>query len=212
MRCGAKKRNGQPCRQWPMKGRTRCRLHGGRSRVGPGAGRYRHGRYSRFLPSRLCAQYQAMVHDSKLLELRDEIAMTDARITDVLQRVDTGESGMLWCQGQAAMRRFAREQAKGNVDGMQRALVQVQRLLTQGADDEAAWRQVGELIEQRRRLCESEHRRLIQAHDMISAEQAMVLLAQVVEAIQRHVQDKAILAAIAQEFQALGHHNGNGHE
>jgi len=27
--CGAKKRDGTPCRQKPMQGRTRCRLHGG---------------------------------------------------------------------------------------------------------------------------------------------------------------------------------------
>jgi hypothetical protein len=28
-RCGAKKRNGEPCDKWPVKGRERCRLHGG---------------------------------------------------------------------------------------------------------------------------------------------------------------------------------------
>jgi hypothetical protein len=30
-RCGAKKRNGEPCRRWPLKGTNRCRLHGGAS-------------------------------------------------------------------------------------------------------------------------------------------------------------------------------------
>ena len=28
-RCGAKKRNGEPCEKWPVSGRNRCRLHGG---------------------------------------------------------------------------------------------------------------------------------------------------------------------------------------
>lgn len=28
-RCGAKNRAGLPCQRWPIKGRRRCRLHGG---------------------------------------------------------------------------------------------------------------------------------------------------------------------------------------
>jgi hypothetical protein len=30
-RCGAKKRDGEPCRRFPLKGTNRCRLHGGAS-------------------------------------------------------------------------------------------------------------------------------------------------------------------------------------
>lgn len=30
-RCGAKRRNGEPCRKWPLAGTNRCRLHGGAS-------------------------------------------------------------------------------------------------------------------------------------------------------------------------------------
>jgi len=33
-RCGAKTRAGTPCRRWPVRGRRRCRLHGGAS-TGP---------------------------------------------------------------------------------------------------------------------------------------------------------------------------------
>jgi hypothetical protein len=210
MRCGAKKRNGQPCQQWPIKGRTRCRLHGGKSRMGPGAGRFIHGRYSTFLPSRLAAHYEAAAHDPELLELRCDIALTDARIIDLLQRVDSGESGQLWRHAQATMRRFTREQAQGNLDAMPRALAQVQRLITDGAADYAAWQEVDEHLEQRRRLVDSETRRLAASHDILTSEQAMTLLSQVVAAIQRHVPDKAVLSAIAQDIQALAHHR-HGH-
>jgi hypothetical protein len=211
MRCGAKKRNGQPCQQWPIKGRTRCRLHGGKSRMGPGSGRFVHGRYSTFLPSHLAAHYEAAAHDPQLLELRRDISLVDARIADLLQRVDTGESGAIWRQTQAVMWRFTREQTKGNLDAMPSAVAQVQRLITQGAADHAAWREVGELIEQRRKLCDSENKRLMQAHESLTSEQAMTFLAQVVAAIQRHVPDKAVLSAIAQDMQALVHHRHGHH-
>jgi hypothetical protein len=211
MRCGAKKRNGQPCRQWPIKGRTRCRLHGGKSRLGAGASSFVHGRYSKSLPTRLAAHYEAAAHDPRLLELRDEIATVDARIIDLLQRVDRGESGALWREAQAAMTKFRQEQAKNHVEGMRLALMEAERLILEGAGDYAGWGEIQDLIEQRRKLCDSENRRLVQAHEMITSAQAMVLLSQVVAAIQRHVTDKTILAAIAHEFQGLGHYEGNGH-
>ncbi len=49
-RCGARRRDGQPCRKPRMRGSTRCRLHGGAK--GSGAprgernGRYRTGDYT----------------------------------------------------------------------------------------------------------------------------------------------------------------------
>jgi len=211
MRCGAKKRNGQPCQQWPVKGRRRCRLHGGKTPLSASAGRYIHGRYSKFLPSRVFAAYEAAAHDPQLLELRREIALTDARIIDLLQRVDSGESGALWRQAQLAMAGFRLAQAKGDVDGMQRAIGRVEQLVTQGHADYAAWDEVLALIEQRRKLVESEQRRLTLTTTSLSVEQAMTMLAQVTATLQKHITDRGVLQAIALDLQALGHHAGNGH-
>ena len=47
--CGAKNRQGTPCRAPAMRGKKRCRLHGGKSPGAPeGAqnGAYRHGAYT----------------------------------------------------------------------------------------------------------------------------------------------------------------------
>ncbi len=49
-RCGAKNRAGKPCASPAMKGRARCRLHGGKSTGAPegeGNGQWKHGRRSR---------------------------------------------------------------------------------------------------------------------------------------------------------------------
>jgi len=47
-RCGAKTRAGTPCKTPPVRGRTRCRMHGGTSPGAPIGNRYawKHGRYS----------------------------------------------------------------------------------------------------------------------------------------------------------------------
>jgi hypothetical protein len=185
-------------------------MHGGKTPRGAGSVHFKDGKYSRCLPTRLAAHYEAAAHDPELLELREHIALTDARITDLLSRVDTGESGQLWRQAQAAMHRFRREQAHGHIEAMQRALGWIERLITEGAADYAAWQEVVGLIEQRRKLVESEQRRLTMAHDTLTAEQAMTLVAQMVAIIQRHVPDRVVLGAIAHDVQGLVHHR-NGH-
>jgi hypothetical protein len=49
-RCGAKTRAGQPCRQATVRGRSRCRMHGGaKGSGGPSGnrnGKFRHGLYT----------------------------------------------------------------------------------------------------------------------------------------------------------------------
>jgi hypothetical protein len=50
-RCGARTRKGTPCRSPAVRGKTRCRMHGGArgsgGPIGEGNGNYRHGRYTK---------------------------------------------------------------------------------------------------------------------------------------------------------------------
>jgi ribosomal protein L32 len=50
-RCGARTRAGRPCKQAAVKGRARCRMHGGAKGSGGPRGRrngnYKHGRWTR---------------------------------------------------------------------------------------------------------------------------------------------------------------------
>jgi hypothetical protein len=47
-RCGAKTRDGDPCKNWGILPSGRCRMHGGRSPRWFASPRYVHGRYSRY--------------------------------------------------------------------------------------------------------------------------------------------------------------------
>jgi hypothetical protein len=211
MQCKAwSRRNQQQCRNHAMKGLAVCRMHGGKTPRGPASANYKDGRHSRFLPSRMFAHYRAAEHDPELMSLRQDLALLDARIIDLLKRVDTGEAGSIWVELQAAWARLGRAQARGNVETYKLAYEDVGRLVTKGCRDTAAWREIGELIDQRRKLVESEQRRLTLAHEVLNRDQAMALLGQVVDILRRHVPDRDILNAIALDMQALGH-RGNGH-
>lgn len=51
--CNATTRNGTPCRKPPVKGRDRCRLHGGNQPRGTEHHNFRHGLYSKHVGSQL---------------------------------------------------------------------------------------------------------------------------------------------------------------
>src|SRR5918992_3274075 len=114
--CGAKtKHDGTPCERSPVRGRTRCRVHGGKTPVGPACKQYRVGRYSTYLPERLRERYEQAEGDAELLSLRSEVALTDACLIDLLARVDTGESGQRWAHLKKAYEEFTRHRLARDV-------------------------------------------------------------------------------------------------
>jgi hypothetical protein len=68
------------------------------------------------------------------------------------------------------------------------------------AEERAAWREICTLFESKRRLAESEIRRLSVAQQIITAEQATVLVATLVDVVHRHVHDRNTLAAIQKDL------------
>lgn len=204
MQCTAKsKRTHEQCRDQAMKGREVCYHHGGKTPIGPGSPHFRTGSFSKFLPSRMAADFDAAMGDPELVSLRKEIATVDARIIDVLKRVDTGEAGVIWQAAQTAMGRFDRAWNDKNGEAMEAALAEIRRVITQGRSDWAAWKVVvGELIESKRKLIDTEQRRVTLAHESLTADRAMMMMAQVVRILQKHVTDRQILGAIAADMQA----------
>lgn len=197
--CGAKTRSGKPCKRAPMPN-GRCKLHGGSSLKGVAAPGFKNGRYSKYVPARLLERYGEAQTDGELLALREEVVLTDARLADVLKRVDMGESGALWNQAGVAYR-----ESQTAVDPLVQAAahLKLNDLLTQGLDDWEAWDEIAKLVEQRRRLVESERKRLVDMQQMITAERATLLISRLAGIIQKHVTDRTILTAISADIGAL---------
>jgi hypothetical protein len=157
--CKAKsKRTGQQCQQYAMHGKSVCYHHGGKSLAGASAPALRHGRYSKYLPVHLADKYQESLNDADLLALRDEIALIDSRVLEIL--------------------------SNGNMDDRQ-------------------WSVVEQTLDLRRRMVETERKRLVDLQQMMTAEQAMTMLAVIVDTVKRHVNDRDILQAISADLAKL---------
>ena len=178
-------------------------MHGGNAVRGIASGTFKTGRYSKHLPSRLAAQYIAAESDPRLLELRDEVALTDARLADLLSRVDTGESGALWAQLKQARADLLLAQRASDKAKQVEALNLIIDTISQGHADYRAWAEIGGVIEQRRKLVESERKRLIEMQQTLTVERAMLLIGAISGVIKAHVHDRTTLAAIGRDIESI---------
>lgn len=200
--CGAKARTGEPCRQRAM-ANGRCRYHGGLTPGGLASPNLITGRYSKYLPARLMERYQEALKDPALLELKEEIALLDGRLADLLVRVDTGESGIIWRRLQEARGQLLQAWKAKNTERAELAIHEIIDTIARGHGDWMAWQDIHATLEARRRLVESERKRLIDSEQMITAERAMLLFGAIGGIIKRHVSDPAILQSIAADLSEI---------
>lgn len=207
-RCGAKRRNGEPCQQWGM-ANGRCRLHGGNAKRGLRAPALKHGRYSKDIPVRFADQLKRALEDNDTLNLTDEIGIKTVRIGELLKRVDTGESGALWSDLKTAWTEFRDAQAKRDTIAMNQIMREIDTLVTRGYNDSAVWREISFEIDARRKLVDTERRRRIDMQTMITSEKAGAMMFALTETVMRHVNDPAILDNIIADFRAITHTGGD---
>lgn len=203
MQCGAKNKTAGGTCKTPGMPNGRCRMHGGKSLVGLASPSFVTGRYSKHLPTRLLATYQEAMKDADLLALREEVALLDTRLGELIARVESGESGWLWRTLKEKLNSFREAKAMGDVPAMSAHLNSMETLIERGIADYAAWGEIQSLIQQRRKVVESERKRLVEMQQMITSERAMLLLAAVVDTVRKHVTDRGTLQAISNDIRGL---------
>jgi len=84
------------------------------------------------------------------------------------------------------------------------ALLQNQlEYLNQEGEEPVAWAQVMGLVEQRRKLVDTERKRLLDEDQVITIERLMILVAAVADIVQRNVASREERAAVANELRLL---------
>lgn len=75
----------ETCRNYPVKGRTACRLCGGKSPAGADSPSYKHGLYSKYLPADLGEKFYASVEDPFLFEYDQDLALLRSLLFERLE-------------------------------------------------------------------------------------------------------------------------------
>lgn len=199
--CGAKLADGTPCFRNAMRGVNRCRKHGGTAVRGPLHHNYKTGRYSRAIPGNLMQAYERSLQDDELLSLRDEIALLDSRLDDCVKALpnagaDLGSAVFLHARMVAAIR-------EGDADAMGRAVTELGSVLSDAQDATRGWEHVIGLLEARRRLVESERRRLVDMQMMIDSSRAVALMMAFIDIVRRRVHDDTVIREIGTDVRGL---------
>lgn len=178
MKCQAHKTNGEPCKSKAVTGRRVCWVHGGASpAAGPTHPNWKHGRRSKYIPARLAEKYAESLTDPQLTEYRHDIALLEARLHELLT---TGESESLWNQVNGAYKAMRDAMRDRDEAGITASLVMLDSLINRGMADALRWREVYQVTDQIGKTKEREHKRLVQAGLMVSQEQLIAILGQLV--------------------------------
>ena len=189
------RRTGFPCRGKAM-ANGRCRFCGGKARRGVAHPKWKGGAYSKYMPKGVANRYKDAITDPDLLSSRDEIALIQLRIQDLMGKMKDGGTADMWGSLRQEFVNVEASIRQGDPAAMNKALTALGEIIEQGAEAEQVWEEMYEAIEAKTKVGEREWRRLRDLRQFMTVQQSMDLVSYLVECVTRHVTDRDVLARI----------------
>lgn len=166
---------GLQCKKNAVEGKRVCRYHGGLTPAGKDSPNWKHGRYSKYLPANMLQRVKEAGNDPDLLSLREEITLIDARLMQLLERVEDGGGTTNWQTLNRTWRALlnAQRQRVPDEDQIAELARTMNDIIGRGLHDAMVWIDIQNTIESRRRLIMTESKRLVDMRQMITAERAI---------------------------------------
>jgi len=181
-----------PCFKRPMRGKDRCERCGGKS---PGAPII-HGGRSKYMPRHLAAKFNEAVDDPELLSLKQDIATNEAWIRSLWEEFDGLTEGnspaQLW--GMAIDLYERGHEEKTSEEDRAKIDKQLYETLKNGLGASQRSTQIRQLQEEKRRLVDTETKRMNFDASNLDAKEVEVLVATVVDLLRAFVPDDATVA------------------
>ena len=198
-KCGAKLRKSHPpryCQRHPMPN-GRCHLHGGKSLKGPASGTYQGKGYSKYFPNKKLGEiYARSFEDPELTRLRKDLAIIETRLVELIQSLNSQQNGTLWTQLRSKHRELKR--SKPTSTKAANLFKEIGELVERGSNDSLIWNEIAKQIDLRRRLLDSETKRVLAAHRVMTGDDVRMLIDAVASLIHEHVKDRKALQKISE--------------
>lgn len=167
-------------------GTKRCHVHGGghpESRGTYPGNKLVTGATSKFQLNRLAANYNEVVEDPELLSLRDPLAIITIRIQELLKKIDAEEAVVRQKRVHDAFEEYKYFRNAGNEEKAAEAFWKLDQAMVVMYDEYQAWEQMFKAVEVRRKLSESETKRLKEMNQFITQEEAYKFAAKIQAAL-----------------------------
>lgn len=196
------------CDRWAMTsiGSSKCDRHGGKTPRGIASPHFKNGRRSKYLsalPAKLKDGYVEALKRKDLLTNGNEIALLDARLAQVLELASFGEAETVWASVKALAAKFQEAMVDKEPDRAMTYLPELIQLIEKGGEDWLVWNEVVKLVEQRRKLVESESKRLLQSQETLTSGEAFLLFNALVSVVQEHITDRETRAKLQMGFSRI---------
>jgi hypothetical protein len=194
--CGARKRDGSRCQGTILYPNGRCKKHGGPTPGGLASPHFKHGKRSldRYVPKGILVAYREALRDPELVSMRRGLALLDGRTVELLKRMGETEAPP-WGQAVEALNDFKTAQTD---ERRRLALENLETVIRTGANASASydstWHELREVIQERTKVATAESRRLHEADQVLTKEQAAALGYLVMQAVRAAVLDEATFA------------------
>lgn len=183
-------------------GQGRCSFHGGKSKRGIHHYNFKTGKYCEVMPDHLVEHYEKLMEDGDLLSLREDVGVMTSLVMDAFR--DMKENYYSSVQYFKLMKRGFQELdllLKSYSDEVPDSLVnklnEIKFTFMEAQSEHHKKSELMNMMDQKRKLAESERKRLLEAHQLFSAEQMMTVMAAVLSIIRENVPDMQAQERIA---------------
>jgi hypothetical protein len=177
-------------------------MHGGATPRGIDSPHIKSGRYSKELPADLLTTFNESLADVELKELERELALVDARTSQLLQDLNSGKAVPAWEDAVYAWRAYKRAKLKRDKAAADDAAARLDDVLETQSSRERCWGEVKELVALRRKLTDSQTKRDVMTGRFVEATKVAVLVTALVDAVNSEA-DSATARIIGLRFKAL---------
>ena len=207
-RCTARsKRTCERCGANAVTGREVCRHHGGLTPRGAASAGFKHGRYSKDIPTRLAARYQGATASPDLLRLHDEVALCETRACELLAMLDKGGGAESWQRLRSAFEAFRSAQG---TDGEAVGIEHLDGAVQAGVREAGVWAELWEVLDRGARYKAAERRLAVGEATAIQVDEALALIGALVAIVRSHVSDPEALRRISRDTERLLHKGDGG--
>lgn len=201
--CGARTRTGGRCQDGVVFENGRCRRHKGAAPRGVENPLTQNGRYSLDLPTRVLTRYLTALADPELLSVRDDIALLQGAIQDIMAELKEAEARPDIDAILVTVERISDNWRGWDWTRMQAELDRLKEAISSRQSQRQAMREIRELIREKASLVAQENRLLVDRQQMITVEQYLLGMRALGSAVRRLVENPQTLRAIDTEFRRL---------
>lgn len=200
------------CTQDRMRGRPKCRIHGGPSLTGMAHPRYRNGKRTNPFAagSALAEGYTFLRTDEQYLSVKEQMRLLTAREEMVVERirVGEGESAAAWARAREAMGQIeaamaVRPPTEASAAQLQAGIAEIRAVVVDGAEREEAFRELREIGLVFAKLSETEAKLQERHGAVLSAEEYLSLANAVGELANRCIRERAMFRQFITGLRAL---------